>query len=409
MKKAFRISGTGCALVDYLYKPVSFTSELFKNYLSENPGDGGLFPGKLVFRDEFEKFSGEDYLKVRDRITNGNPPVTLNIGGPSIVSLIHTAQMLAGMNAEVYFYGSKGMDKGAAFIDENLQKTPLKIGKYKISDKYTSFTDVLSDPDYDQGHGERIFINNIGAAWDLYPDDLDEDFFESDIVVFGGTALVPHIHQSLSELLKKSKDNNAITIVNTVYDFLNEKKNPNKPWPLGSSMKTYQYIDLLITDREEALRLSGKEAVDDALLFFQQAGVGGVIITHGANPLSYAYNSQLFGNSEGDRPVSDKVRNMIIQYPEKVGDTTGCGDNFVGGVIANIAKQLLEHPSLQIDMDKAIAMGVVSGGYACFYHGGTFFEKKPGEKKQLIEPFFNEYLLQLQNKCLYGLKLPDEK
>lgn len=401
MKKAFRISGTGCALVDYLYKPVSFSSELFKNYLSENPGDGGLFPGKLVFRDEFEKFSGEDYLKVRDRITNGNPPVTLNIGGPSIVSLIHTAQMIAGMNAEVYFYGSKGLDKGATFIDKNLQRTPLKIGKYKISDKYTSFTDVLSDPDYDHGHGERIFINNIGAAWDLYPDDLDEDFFESDIVVFGGTALVPHIHQSLSELLKKSKNNNAITIVNTVYDFLNEKKNPNKPWPLGSSMKTYQYIDLLITDREEALRLSGKETVDDALLFFLQAGVGGVIITHGANPLSYGFNSQLFGNSEGNRPVSEKVRNMIIQHPEKVGDTTGCGDNFAGGVIANIAKQLIEQPSLQIDMDKAIAMGVVSGGYACFYHGGTFFEKKPGEKKQLIECFFNEYLLQLQKKRSY--------
>ena len=401
MKKTFRISGTGCALVDYLYKPVSFTSKLFKCYLSENPGDGGLFPGKLVLRDEFEKFSGEDYLKVRDLITNGNPPVTLNIGGPSIVSLVHTAQMLTGMNAEVYFYGSKGMDKGAAFIDEYLQRTPLKIGKYKISDKHTSFTDVLSDPDYDQGHGERLFINNIGAAWDLYPDDLDEDFFKSDIVVFGGTALVPNIHQSLSELLKKSKDNNAITIVNTVYDFINEKKNPNESWPLGSSIKTYQYIDLLITDREEALRLSGKQTVDDALLFFQKAGVGGVIITHGANLLSFAFNSQLFGTSAGYRPVSEKVSTMIIQHPEKVGDTTGCGDNFAGGVIANIVKQLLEQPSRQIDMSEAITMGVVSGGYTCFYHGGTYYEKQSGEKKELIEPFFNEYLLQLQNNCSY--------
>jgi len=121
-RKTIRISGTGCALVDYLYKPVSFTSEIFKRFLSVKPGDGGLSPGKLVFRDEFEKFSGEDYLKVREQLTNGNPPVSLNIGGPSIVSLIHTAQMLAGMNADVYFYGSKGMDVDAAFIDENIQK-----------------------------------------------------------------------------------------------------------------------------------------------------------------------------------------------------------------------------------------------------------------------------------------------
>jgi len=90
--------------------------------------------------------------------------------------------------------------------------------------------------------------------------------------------LVPNIHQSLTELLEKSKENNALTIVNTVYDFLNEKKNPNAAWPLGSSLQTYQYIDLLITDREEALRLSGKETVDDALSFFQQTGVGELLL-----------------------------------------------------------------------------------------------------------------------------------
>jgi len=394
--KTFRISGTGCALVDYLYKPVNFTGDIFKRFLSVNPGDGGLSPGKLVFRDEFEKFTGEDYLKVREEITNGNSPVTLNIGGPSIVSLIHTAQMLAEMNADVYFYGSKGMDKGAAYIDENLQRTPLKIGKFKLSEKYTPFTDVLSDPDYDQGHGERIFINNIGAAWDLFPEDLDDAFFESDIVVFGGTALVPNIHQSLTELLKKSKEKNALTIVNTVYDSLNEKKNPNAAWPLGSSSETYRHTDLLIADREEALRLSGKDSVDDALCFFQKSGVGGIVITHGANPLYFAYNNPLFGTSKGSMPVSEKVKEMIIQHPEKVGDTTGCGDNFAGGVIASIAQQLLEHPSQQIDMPKAIAMGVVSGGYACFYHGGTFYEKESGEKRKKIESFYNEYLIQIQ-------------
>lgn len=394
--KTFRISGTGCALVDYLYKPVNFTGDIFKRFLSVNPGDGGLSPGKLVFRDEFEKFTGEDYLKVREEITNGNSPVTLNIGGPSIVSLIHTAQMLAEMNADVYFYGSKGMDKGAAYIDENLQRTPLKIGKFKLSEKYTPFTDVLSDPDYDQGHGERIFINNIGAAWDLFPEDLDDTFFESDIVVFGGTALVPNIHQSLTELLKKSKEKNALTIVNTVYDSLNEKKNPNAAWPLGSSSETYRHTDLLIADREEALRLSGKDSVDDALYFFQKSGVGGIVITHGANPLYFAYNNPLFGTSKGSMPVSEKVKEMIIQHPEKVGDTTGCGDNFAGGVIASIAQQLLEHPSQQIDMPKAIAMGVVSGGYACFYHGGTFYEKESGEKRKKIESFYNEYLIQIQ-------------
>jgi hypothetical protein len=92
--KPFRISGTGCALVDYLYKPVDFSGTDFIRYLSESRGDGGLAPGKLVFTEEFEKFCGEKYTQIRDRITKNMDPVAINIGGPSIVSLIHAAQML---------------------------------------------------------------------------------------------------------------------------------------------------------------------------------------------------------------------------------------------------------------------------------------------------------------------------
>jgi sugar/nucleoside kinase (ribokinase family) len=393
MESTFRIAGTGCALVDYLYTPVSFTDEAFGRYLSVKPGDGGLSPGKLVFREEFEQFSAENYLDVKERITNSKPPVAKNIGGPSIVSLIHAAQMLTGSPAEVSFFGCKGRDEGATFIEERLQQTPLQIGKYKTVDRNTPFTDVLSDPDFYQGHGERIFINNIGAAWEMYPEDLDESFFESDIVVFGGTALAPHIHQSLCELLKKAKDNHAITVVNTVYDFLNEKKNPLAPWPLGNSDETYRYIDLLITDMEEALRLSGQQTVDEALAFFKERGAGAAVVTHGANPVHYFFGSRLFGATEGSKPVSAKIKETIIKHPEQAGDTTGCGDNFAGGMIASIAQQRIEKPDRPVDPDQAIALGIASGGYACFYHGGTFYEAFPGQNRQLIEPYYNDYLL----------------
>ena len=364
-RQTFKISGTGCALVDYLYQPVCFTDEIFNRYISLQAGDGGLSPGKLVFKDEFEKFSGEDYLKVREQITRGKPQVTLNIGGPSIVSLIHAAQMLSDLPAEVYFYGSKGRDDGAAFMDERMGKTPLKTGKYKTVSQYTPFTDVLSDPDYDHGHGERIFINNIGAAWDFFPDDLDDAFFDSDVVVFGGTALVPRIHQSLMELLQKAKEKKAVTIVNTVYDFLNEKANPDKAWPLGRSVETYKYIDILISDMEEALRLSGKQTIDEALDFFKKTGAGAVIVTHGAHPVHYFAKGGLFIAASGSKPVSEKVKNT----PERAGDTTGCGDNFAGGVIASVAKQLINQPDQPVNLEEAIDLGVVSGGYACFYHG----------------------------------------
>ena len=386
----FRISGTGCALVDYLYQPVCFTDEIFKLYASRQSGDGGLSPGKLVFKDEFEKFSRVDYLKAREHITQGKPPITVNIGGPSIVSLIHAAQMLVDEPAEVYFYGSKGRDAGATFIDEQLQKTPLKTGKYKEVAQYTPFTDVLSDPDYDNQHGERIFINNIGAAWELYPEDLDDAFFDSNIVVFGGTALAPNIHQSLLELLKQAKEKKAVTIVNTVYDFLNEKNNPEKPWQLGRSVETYDYIDILIADMEEALRLSGKQTIDEAMEFFKKTGVGAVIVTHGANPVHYFSRGNMFIAANGEKPVSEKVKNT----PERAGDTTGCGDNFVGGVIASLAEQMIEKPYQPVNLEEAIVLGIVSGGYACFYHGGTFYEDYRGQKKELMQPYMQDYLRQ---------------
>ena len=68
---------------------------------------------------------------------------------------------------------------------------------------------------------------------------LGDDFFDSDMVVFGGTALVPPIHDNLSGLLERAKSKGCITIVNTVFDFRNEKVNPGKKWPMGDSDESH--------------------------------------------------------------------------------------------------------------------------------------------------------------------------
>lgn len=390
----FRISGTGCALVDYLYNPVQFNSPDFLKYLSEKPGDGGLAPGKLVFTEEFEKFSGEEYAGVRDRLTDGKKPLTINIGGPSIVSLIHASQMLHDSPAGVFFHGCRGRDEGGSFIEKTLGKTPLRIGKYKLVNRYTPFTDVLCDPEYDGG--ERIFLNNIGAAWEMYPADLDDAFFHSDINVFGGTALVPNIHSSLESLLEKSKGNGAVTIVNTVYDFLSEKKDPSGPWKMGESEDTYKHIDLLIADMEESLRLSGGNSAGEALKYFKAAGVGSVVITHGANDIFFYCDNELFGTiAEGSLPVSEKVKSDLLSRQPETGDTTGCGDNFAGGIIASVAEQMINKKTRKIDLLRAVAFGVVSGGFTCFYHGGTYHEEFPGQKLKIITQYLDAYTKQI--------------
>lgn len=391
------VSGVGCCLVDRVYNHVSFTSEAFSSFLSKERGDGGLSPGHLVFKEEFETFVKEDFRTILGKITNYKPPDKLSIGGPCIVAMINAAQVLENKSCHFRFYGHGGKDDDGEFLMSALKRTPVDTGQYTLTDDATPSTVVLSDPDYERGHGERIFINSIGAAWNYSPDNLDEDFFSSDIVVFGGTALVPQIHDNLTSLLKQAKAKGCITIVNTVFDFRNEKANPDKKWPLGESDESYRNIDLLITDFEEALRLSGKRTIDHAMQFFRDKGSNAVIVTNGPNNLRgfSTKNSLFFELGDFEMPVSEEVSRELKKG--RKGDTTGCGDNFAGGVIAGLVLQLQLKQS-PIDLREAVAWGVVSGGYTCFYIGGTYFEEYPGEKYNLLLPYYEKYKKQIRTR-----------
>jgi sugar/nucleoside kinase (ribokinase family) len=391
----FRVSVTGCCLVDRLYNNISFTDPAISHYFSKKRADGGLTPGHLVFKEEFEEFCDEEFSKALKNITKGKEPDKINLGGPGIVPLIHVSQMLNATSTECLFYGCGGNDDDGNFILSLMKKMDMPVDNYMLSGSITPSTIVLSDPGYDRGHGERIFINTIGAAWNYTPDQLDDKFFSSDVVVFGGTALVPLIHDNLTELLDKAKSNGCITVVNTVFDFRNEKLNPSKRWPLGKDDSSYKNIDLLMTDYEEALRLTGKRSLDEAMNFFRDLGTGAVIVTNGPNNLrGFSAADSLFKEEKYiDLPVSKSVAEELQKG--KTGDTTGCGDNFAGGVIANLVSQLQEGKTT-IDLVESSAWGIVSGGFSCFYIGGTYFEKNPGEKLELITPFYENYIKQIK-------------
>lgn len=397
MAKAIKVSGVGSCLVDYLFNNIAFNSETFSKYLSKKSGDGGLVPGQLVFAEEFSQFTGQDLESVIMEITKNKPSDKINIGGPGIVALIHTAQMIENINCQVNFYGGYGDDNAGKYLYSSLMKTPVNIDNYKLLEGATPSTVVLSDPNFHGGSGERTFINNIGSAENYIPAFLDDHFFSSDVVVFGGTALVPPIHDHLTELLVKSKRRGCITVVNTVFDFRNEKANPDKKWPIGSSDESYPNIDLLITNQEEALKLSGKKVLKEAMHFFRDNGTGAVIVTNGAKNVSLFSNQKsLFREMQlTEMPVSDLVTRKLMNNKE--GDTTGCGDNFAGGVIASLVTQLQNNKE-KIDLKKTCIWGIVSGGFSCFYIGGTYHQKHSGEKLKLLIPFYEDYLKQIDNE-----------
>lgn len=394
--RKIKISGTGCCLLDYLYSGVDFKGDRFSRYLSEKEGDGGLSPGRLVFTEEFEQFAGKKFNDVLKELVGSRDPDEYNIGGPSIVALIHAAQML-GDRATVHFYGSLGNDQIGDRIIGIINETSVNTNHIKRGNQDSPSTYVLSDPCWHEGHGERTFINNIGAALQMFPEDLDDHFFHSDIVEFGGTAILPNIHDNLGELLEKSKNTGSITIVNTVYDFRNEKANPGGKWPLVRSDESFHFIDILLMDLDEALKISGTDNIESAAFFYAEKGVSSFVITNGASPVWIYSDGRLFKKfSITQLPVSDAIVNELKYNTGIKGDTTGCGDNFAGGIMASVAWQMLDSKTGNLDLIEACSWGIASGGFACFYMGGTYIERKEKEKLNLIRPYYGLYRNQNQ-------------
>ena len=396
----FTISGLGCGLLDFIYADIDFSTEAFASYRSRKSGDGGLEPGKLVFADDFEAFAGAATAKAIERIIGGKSPSTTNIGGPSLVSLIAASQLLDKDRFELNYAGAIGSDETGDRLRSLLRRTSLGAVSCIAAPGPTPCSYVLSDPRHDGGRGERTFLNVIGAAGELLPGDIPVASFDADLVAFGGTALVPKIHDSLDQLLDQAGRKGAFTVVNTVYDFRHQRENPSARWPLGSGDRSYPLIDLLITDVEEALRLSGEDGIDGALAFFQRKGAGAAIITSGADDIAlYAGGAAASSVASSGRfepcpptrmPVSLAVVKELRAHPELKGDTTGCGDNFAGGVIADIAMQL-EAGVTKLDLRAAAARGAVCGGLACFQVGGVFFEDRPAQKRDQVEDYLARY------------------
>ena len=100
-------------------------------------------------------------------------------------------------------------------------------------------------------------------------------------------------------------------------------------------------------------------------------------------------------NSERELRTMD-VSKAIVEKMQHIrdADTTGAGDNFTGGVLYSIANQLMEDKH-DPDLEEACIWGIVSGGFACTYMGGTYQEDQEGEKLDAIRKLYDRYRRQL--------------
>jgi sugar/nucleoside kinase (ribokinase family) len=404
--------------MDILYPNVDFTSAAFDALRSRSDGDGGLKPGRLVFADDAERFvarrdkgEGRSPRALADALAGltGGLPAAENVGGPSIVALVHAAQMLAGEDVKVEFHGVRGDDALGARLLAMLGRTPVNLASLKHAHGRTPSTLVFSDPRWDGGRGERCFVNDLGVADHCTVADLGPDFLSADIVAMGGTGLVPPLHDALPELLSAARSRGALTVVNTVFDFRNERRDPRGPWPLGppqdggkpGPLASYQNCDLLVMDRDEALRLSGESSLSSAEKFFQHSGVGAYLITRGGESvLAWSGGGRFHPVARREIPVSERaLRDLTAQKAAggRSGDTTGCGDAFAGGVLASLAAQLLAGRRA-LDLAEAAGWGVAGGAATLFTLGGTYYEGRAGERRSIVESFHRDWLRQVREE-----------
>jgi sugar/nucleoside kinase (ribokinase family) len=152
-------------------------------------------------------------------------------------------------------------------------------------------------------------------------------------------------------------------------------------------------------DCEEAVRISGKPSSDDATHYFINSGVSTFIITNGPKDIIAFSNGDLFSQCDLIRlPVSERVKSELNAGNVRSGDTTGCGDNFAGGMIASIGKQIRIKTRGELNFSEALAWGAASGGQSCFYKGGTYIERSPGEKYNLVKSYYQDYLIQISGR-----------
>jgi len=395
-----KVNATGCSLVDNLYGHVDFSTELYKKLSTRNTGDGGLPTGGLVFSEAFSDFAGGNYNGILTELTGAENPDSSNIGGPGIVPIIHADQVKGNTDIRYRFAGVLGRDENGRRFTSLLKKAGFPGDDYTDSDYPTPCTDVLSDPNFNNGRGERTFINTIGAAGYYTPESLPNDFFDADLLLFGGTALVPPLHDNLENLCHRGRESGAFVMVTTVFDFRNEARLKGEPWPL---VDNYKNVDLLVVDREEAIKISGASSPKEAMSWFLNRGCRGVVVTQGADEVLLGIS----GKNDSDSrflPLS-RTAMATCRYADEVvaglshpRDTTGCGDNFVGGLIDSLARQIagMEKPDREkLNLEEAVISGVAAGSVALTCLGGVYYEGKAGEKFKALQPYLDAYRREL--------------
>ena len=238
--------------------------------------------------------------------------ITLHNGGNAMTASIN----LRKMGVETKIIGKVGNDVFGGYLKNCLDEAGVDTSGLKRDNMVqTSASVLLVD-----GTGERSFFHTTGSNAVFSITDIDFDIInECDLVFVTGTYLLSKFDgDETAEFLKKCKELGKLTFLDVCWD-------ASGKW--GEILDICMpYIDYFMPSIDEAVNIAGKDDLDEIADVFMSKGVENVIIKVGSKG---AY-LRLAGEDKGKLFPAYKGITAI--------DTTGAGDSFCSGFLAEFAR-----------------------------------------------------------------------
>jgi sugar/nucleoside kinase (ribokinase family) len=187
-------------------------------------------------------------------------------------------------------------------------------------------------------NGDRPALHAIGANPHFTIEDVPWTMIENARHLhFGGPDVMRGLgRDGAREILRRAHEHGA----STTMDLLGG----GSPKVLAILKSSLQYVDWMMPNAEQACALTEERAPEDAALKLFECGVGGVVLTMGA---------------EGSLMLTARERIHLPAYQVEVSDTSGCGDAYCAGFI----RALLMHwaPPECVKLGNAAAALVATG------------------------------------------------
>lgn len=208
--------------------------------------------------------------------------------------------------------GKIGRDDNGNFVFSALAENGVDTSGIRISDKPTSFTEVMSVTG-----SERTFFTFAGASADFGFSDIDFESFDVSMLHLGYFLLLDKVDAGDGvEILKEAKRRGITTSIDMVTE------NSDRYSLVRNAL---QYVDNIIINEAEAAGLSGNyDSLDGAAHSIRDMGVSGRVIIHSPKLSLCLSDNGLFSV-----PSLDLQKDFIK-------GSTGAGDAFCAACLLSI-------------------------------------------------------------------------